>query len=787
MPQSDKIKEWCDLIRHRYESYLKTAFYFKDEALRRSFEQALRQERLATDAFPEQGRGFNSDKGAHELAKELLPDPEGLFPALIDGNLYSHQSEAIRQVCHNGSNIVVATGTASGKTESFLYPVLFELFRQHQSGELKQPGVRALILYPMNALANDQRKRMGEICEDLKNEGSDFSFTFGQYIGETPKNEYDTQRNGPQRKKEAYPGEIVFREEMRKNPPHILLTNYSMLEYLLIRPEDSALFDSGAGTHWQFIILDEAHQYRGTKGMEMAMLIRRLKQRIREGGREERPFRCIATSATITSDESQKNREKVAQFAGNLFDEKFGDGNIIFASKKKAEEEIIRYHIFIRALEGAFLLHDKGNDKIALNRNSGPEGNGEAPPEPLEIALCHDCGQHYYVGHVNSVAKGRLSEAVRDPSDSSFGVTYLLPLTHDENDIGKEKIYNLCRFCGNLSQKELSCHRHAVIQVRICENHLIHLDQIKKCFVCSSNRGNIGDPVQEVVHGADGPNTVITTALHEKLHNQCVNSENDEASRILAFADSRQEAAFFAGYAENFYKKILDRNLILRAMGEEDGLSIDYLKNRLLRVCEKHDIFPPGKPPGRKKRDALAMIYSELLTDDKRISLQGTGLAKWYFKFPLEFAIPKSLLDPPWNFSEQEATDLIQEILMELCSRGAVKLTEGPNEPRFDEVHKYEQVPKKILLTENGQSGGDIALLSSWRRAFRYLQKILGNTELPGNGRDGAIKEALKSVAKACINSGSEPLWSRVDESPAYQLNLEWLRISPRSPSTPPV
>ena len=113
----------------------------------------------------------------------------------------------------------------------------------------------------------------------------------------------ETVRN---EKKEAYPGEIVFREEMRKNPPHILLTNYSMLEYLLIRPEDSALFDSGAGTHWQFIILDEAHQYRGTKGMEMAMLIRRLKQRIREGGREERPFRCIATSATITSDESQK-------------------------------------------------------------------------------------------------------------------------------------------------------------------------------------------------------------------------------------------------------------------------------------------------------------------------------------------------------------------------------------------------------------------------------------------------------------------------------------------------
>ena len=378
-------------------------------------------------------------------------------------------------------------------------------------------------------------------------------------------------------------------------------------------------------------------------------------------------------------------------------------------------------------------------------------------------------------------------------SDSSFGVIYLLPLTNNEKDIGKEKIYNLCRFCGDLSQKELSCHRHAVIQVRLCENHLIHLDQIKKCFACGYGLGI--DPVQEIIHGADGPNTIIAITLHEKLHDQCVNSENNEASRILAFADSRQDAAFFAWYAENFYREIRNRNLILRAMGEEDdseyGLSIEELKYRLLRICQKHGIFPPDKLPGRKKRDTLAMIYSELLTDKRRISLQETGLANWYFQIPPKFVIPKILFNPPWNFSEREATDLIQEILMELCSRGAVKLTEGPNEPRFGKGQKRKQVIRKILLTENSQRGSDIALLSPRHRAFqyrafRYLQKILGDTELSGNAKDRAIKEALKSVARACINSGSEPLWSRADdESLAYQLNLEWLHIMPRTPSTP--
>ena len=83
----------------------------------------------------------------------------------------------------------------------------------------------------------------------------------------------------PRGRKSACPGEIVFRDEMRRAPPHILLTNYSMLEYLLIRPNDSPLFDGDRGARWRTIVLDEAHQYRGAKGMEMGMLIRRLKQR----------------------------------------------------------------------------------------------------------------------------------------------------------------------------------------------------------------------------------------------------------------------------------------------------------------------------------------------------------------------------------------------------------------------------------------------------------------------------------------------------------------------------
>ena len=229
---------------------------------------------------------------------------------------------------------MVATGTASGKTESFLYPILFELYQQHLAGMLDEPGVRALVLYPMNALANDQRERLGEICRQLQRAGSDFLPTFGQYIGETP-------NHGPPSGAgdgEAAPGELLNRRQMRETPPHILLTNYSMLEYLLLRPDDSPLFDDGRARHWKYLVLDEAHQYRGAKGMEMGMLLRRLKQRLRHGGREC-GFRCIATSATMSSGEGEEDRNAVAGFAEALFGEPFSVPGVIFGEPDVVTEE----------------------------------------------------------------------------------------------------------------------------------------------------------------------------------------------------------------------------------------------------------------------------------------------------------------------------------------------------------------------------------------------------------------------------------------------------------------
>ena len=462
MPSESKIQKWHEVIRTRYENYLKTSFYFKDAALRKSFAQALRDYKLMRKEIPEPARSFQSGDKARNLAKEYFGDKANpLLSALREGNLYSHQEEAIRLVYGDKKHAVVATGTASGKTESFLYPILFELYRQHLDRELRESGVRALILYPMNALANDQRRRLGEICEKLTKADSRFKPTFGQYIGETPEDKNSRRyKDSKRREEKPLPNELIFRKEMRTKPPHILLTNYSMLEYLLIRPDDSPLFDNDKGKHWQFLVLDEAHQYRGVKGMEMGMLIRRLKQRLRAGGRGDQSFRCIATSATISSDKSEEGKIAVAQFAGELFGEKngFSAENIVFGKREESEKrQPSRFHLFMRALEGAFLIHQDGADAVVLNRK-GANDDDEAS-EPLEISLCRECGQHYYVGQERN---GKLREAVRDPSQSDFGVDYYLPSADGATHV-------LCRRCGEISKSELPCDCEAPVHVRKCE------------------------------------------------------------------------------------------------------------------------------------------------------------------------------------------------------------------------------------------------------------------------------------------------------------------------------
>lgn len=227
-------------------------------------------------------------------------------PIPPDVPLYAHQEAAIRKLSAEHRSIVVSSGTGSGKTETFLIPILNDLLID------PTPGVRALLIYPLNALVNDQLDRLRDLLRGT-------NITFGRYTSELEDKTSDAAKR--LRGMDIPVNEVISREQIRRENkiPQILITNYAMLEYLLLRPEDSALFSSGA---WRFIVLDEAHTYTGAKGVEVSMLLRRLKLRL---GKEPGDIRCVATSATLVNDDASQ----AINFASRLFGERFEAGDII--------------------------------------------------------------------------------------------------------------------------------------------------------------------------------------------------------------------------------------------------------------------------------------------------------------------------------------------------------------------------------------------------------------------------------------------------------------------------
>ncbi|MGW2374168.1 DEAD/DEAH box helicase [Kitasatospora sp. NPDC001683] len=302
----------AELISSTYRRYLRSLLPLRDPALAKALARAVDTSPLLTKGpLVEATPAYAPGATLADLVGEGVLHPEFLRltgPALpADRPLYRHQEQALRKAA-SGRNIVVATGTGSGKTESFLLPILNALAAEHAEGRLG-PGVRALLLYPMNALANDQMKRLRRLLAQAP------YITFGRYTGDT--------KNDPRTASETFeqlnPGEprlrneILSREEMRQSPPHLLLTNYAMLEYLLLRPQDMDLFEGEHAGSWRFVVVDEAHVYDGARGAELAMLLRRLADRV--GGKGA--VQAMATSATVGA---QENPDAVTAFAQALFD-----------------------------------------------------------------------------------------------------------------------------------------------------------------------------------------------------------------------------------------------------------------------------------------------------------------------------------------------------------------------------------------------------------------------------------------------------------------------------------
>lgn len=314
-----------EVITSKYKRYLRTIFKIKDPDYEKQFLTELdKKSLLAKGPYLDVVDSFKKGKSLRALIEEgIVPKNMEKLNFPLDRPMYLHQETSIRR-CAQGQNVVVSTGTGSGKTESFLMPILASLAREDMAGTLN-PGVRALLIYPMNALANDQMDRLRQLLEHYP------EITFGSYTGETKQKQVDAERQYEiLNKRKPLKNEMISREEMIKQPPHILITNYAMLEYLMVRPRENGLFGGQYAGNWRFVVLDEAHVYKGSTGIEVSMLLRRLHSSL-----PVQKMQYILTSATLGG-EDQNN--EVADFASRLCDAPFYPENIIRAIRENPKE-----------------------------------------------------------------------------------------------------------------------------------------------------------------------------------------------------------------------------------------------------------------------------------------------------------------------------------------------------------------------------------------------------------------------------------------------------------------
>ncbi len=312
MPEIN-VREFRRALDDTFRKYLFTLNFLPDSEreLRETFGRLLLgREVFSRDPLLNVRPSYRADKRPSDLmlresAPCLHPKIRRLAQSELDADrpLYEHQVQSIEKA-QIGRNLIVASGTGSGKTECFLLPLLDDAIRN------PGPGVRAIIVYPLNALANDQLDRLRRLLRPVP------EITFGRYTGDTPWNADDVSE---QQRAAAPPNERFSRADMRRNPPQVLLTNFAMLEYLQLRPKDSDLF---AQQRLRFIVLDEAHTYSGAQGIDVSLLMRRMREAF-----PARELQFILTSATMGRD-----KNAIAKFGSTLTGGGYSEEDVLFGT-----------------------------------------------------------------------------------------------------------------------------------------------------------------------------------------------------------------------------------------------------------------------------------------------------------------------------------------------------------------------------------------------------------------------------------------------------------------------
>jgi superfamily II DNA/RNA helicase/very-short-patch-repair endonuclease len=320
-----------DRLISDYRDYTLSFVQLKDERIRQIVDEAIQAGVLWPEPLIQMNPAFESGGTIDDLVSRgvLHATCRQVFRKDKDrgaGNpllLHRHQVEAI-EAARRGVNYALTTGTGSGKSLAYIVPIVDHVLR-NGSGR----GIQAIVVYPMNALANSQKQ---ELEKFLTLGFPRPPVTFARYTGQ----ESDEER-----------------AQIQRNPPDILLTNFVMLEYLLTRPYDRPLVESALG--FRFLVLDELHTYRGRQGADVAMLVRRVRERL---GNER--LLCVGTSATMSSKGTQAERQReVAAVAARLFGARVDPGDVIGETLRRStpmpppDREAFRQRLRDRVVAGS--------------------------------------------------------------------------------------------------------------------------------------------------------------------------------------------------------------------------------------------------------------------------------------------------------------------------------------------------------------------------------------------------------------------------------------------------
>ncbi|BAU99694.1 DEAD/DEAH box helicase [Aurantimicrobium minutum] len=367
-------------IRDGLVDYLSTTFALADPDAREALDSFLKNptDGIFKGPYVRLRLPF---KAAETGWRDTLDWYEGFPP-------YGHQAEAFKRLSsHNLSEdktrplpTLVTTGTGSGKTEAFLYPILDHVLRAKKAGV---GGVKALILYPMNALVNDQSRRLSELITNSKELGG---VRAGVFIGE----------KGANRTKVTADGLITDRDAIRVDPPDILLTNYKMLDRMLLRPADQKIWKQSA-TSLQYLVVDEFHSYDGAQGTDVAMLLRRLGLALKRYWPDEsdliteemraRPLGMITPVATSATLGDKGDPSVMISFAETVFGETFDSESVITETRESLEDWVGEALQSVSELGVTPQLVDASLIRILTEAVAGPFGQIRDSEELTSIVL----------------------------------------------------------------------------------------------------------------------------------------------------------------------------------------------------------------------------------------------------------------------------------------------------------------------------------------------------------------------------------------------------------------